>query len=105
MPNPTRAAVLGRNARAADPLARRLRRLRRHAGLKLGRLWHRCDLLLRAWGARRLAGDMQAWPDERLRDIGLSRADLGAAIEGVRRPFQWVPDHDAAKLDPLRFGH
>ena len=105
MPSPTLAAVLGRNARAADALARRLRPLRHHARLSLGRLWHRCHLLLRAWGARRLAGDMRAWPDERLRDIGLSRADLAAAIEGVRRPFHWVPDHDAAKLDPSRFGH
>jgi hypothetical protein len=48
---------------------------------------------------------MQSWPDERLRDIGLSRADLAGAIEGVRRPFQWVPAHDGKKLEPSRFGH
>lgn len=85
--------------------ARRLRRLHLSAGRALDRLALGCDRALRAWGARRLAREMQSWPDERLRDIGLSRAELADAIEGLRRPFHWVPDHEAAKLDPARFGH
>jgi hypothetical protein len=47
---------------------------------------------------------MQAWPDHRLKDIGLTRSDIATAIKGMRRPFRWVPDHDAAKMDPSRFG-
>ncbi|HEY7610732.1 MAG TPA: hypothetical protein VIF14_16000 [Alphaproteobacteria bacterium] len=94
---------LGNGGAAA--LERRLRRFAFRAALRRERLRHRCDLALRAWGARRLAREMQAWPDERLQDIGLSRAELVSAIEGVRRPFRWVPDHDAAKMDPSRFGH
>ena len=85
--------------------ARFLRRLGLSAERALARLGHRCDRTLRAWGARRLAREMQSWPDERLRDIGVSRAELASAIEGVRRPFHWVPDHEAARLDPARFGH
>lgn len=105
MPHTSLGHDLGWNSRAAAALARRLRHLRFHAGARLRRLWERGDLFLRAWGARRLVREMQAWPDERLRDIGVSRADLVGAIEGVRRPFRWVPDHDASKLDPSRFGH
>jgi uncharacterized protein YjiS (DUF1127 family) len=92
---------LGRDAASA----RRLRRLHFRAGRALDRLAMRCDRALRAWGARRLAREMQSWPDERLRDIGLTRAEIAEAIEGVRRPFRWAPDHEAAKLDPSRFGH
>ena len=96
---------IGRSAGGAAVWARRLRHLRFHAGLRLQRLQHRCDAALRAWGARRLVREMQTWPDERLKDIGLSRAELMNAIDGVRRPFQCVPDHDARKMDPTRFGH
>jgi uncharacterized protein YjiS (DUF1127 family) len=60
--------------------------------------------LFRTWAARRLVREMQAWPDHRLKDIGLTRSDIATAIEGMRRPFRWVPDHDAAKMDPSRFG-
>ncbi len=93
------------NSRGVAALARRARRLGFRADRLLERLRHRCDLALRAWGARRLVREMQSWPDERLKDIGLSRADLVHAIEGVRRPFRWVPDHDASQMDPSRFGH
>jgi hypothetical protein len=48
---------------------------------------------------------MQSWLDERLKDIGLSRAELASAIEGVRRPFRWQPDREGPPLDPERFGH
>jgi uncharacterized protein YjiS (DUF1127 family) len=85
--------------------ANRLRRIGFRAGRALARLAHRCERALRAWGARRLAREMQTWPDERLRDIGLTRAEIAGAIEGLRHPFRWVPDHDAAKLDASRFGH
>lgn len=85
--------------------AHRLRRLVFRAEWALARLGHRCDRTLRAWGARRLVREMQTWPDERLRDIGLTRAELAGAIEGVRRPFHWVPNHEAGRLDPARFGH
>ena len=96
---------LGRSLDGAAALARRLGPLRSQAALHLERLRRRCDRALRASAARRLAHEMQSWPDERLRDIGLSRADLAGAIEGVRRPFQWVPAHDGKKLEPSRFGH
>ncbi len=85
--------------------AHRLRRLGFRAERALARFGLRCDRALRAWGARRLAREMQTWPDERLSDIGLTRAEIASAIEGIRHPFHWVPDHDAAKLDPSRFGH
>jgi uncharacterized protein YjiS (DUF1127 family) len=94
---------LGSSASGAWP--RRLRRAAFHAERAAHRLGRRCERALRAWGARRLAREMQSWPDERLRDIGLSRAELAAAVEGVRRPFHWVPDHDGAKLDLARFGY
>ncbi len=85
--------------------ARRFRGLGFHTGRALARLARRGERALRAWGARRLAREMQTWPDERLRDIGLTRVEIASAIEGIRHPFRWVPDHDAAKLDPSRFGH
>ena len=95
----------GLGSSAPGALPRRLRRAAFHAGRAALRLGQRCERALRAWGARRLVREMQSWPDERLKDIGLSRADLASAVEGVRRPFFWVPDHEAAKLDPTRFGH
>jgi len=63
------------------------------------------DALFRAWGARRLAREIEQWPDERLKDLGLSRAEVAAAVEGLRRPFRWQPDADAARMHPTRFGH
>ena len=97
-------SLLGRGAGPAAA-ANRLRRIGFHADRALARLSRRCDRTLRAWGARRLAREMQSWPDERLSDIGLTRAELADAIEGIRRPFRWVPDHEAGTLDPARFGH
>ena len=97
-------SLFGSGAGPAAVAARRLHRLRFHVARAHERLAFRCDRALRAWGTRRLAREMESWPDERLRDIGLTRAEIGAAIEGLRRPFRWVPDHDAAKLDPARFG-
>jgi uncharacterized protein YjiS (DUF1127 family) len=99
------ASRLGAASGGPPAWTRRFAHFRFHAGLRFQRLKHRCDRALRAWGARRLAREMQSWPDERLRDIGLSRAEIVRAIEGVRRPFHWAPDHDARKLDPTRFGH
>lgn len=95
----------GLAAGASAASARRLRRFGFHAGRAFERVRQRCDLALRAWGARRLVREMQSWPDERLRDIGLSRAEIVGAIEGMKRPFRWVPDHDGSKMDPNRFGH
>ena len=71
----------------------------------LQRLWHRCDLARRAWGANRLAREIEHWPDDRLKDIGLSRADVSRAIAGLRRPYQWQPDYDPMRMHPSRFGH
>jgi hypothetical protein len=96
---------LGWSPAGASAWARRLRRLHVRAGLWRQRIERRCDLALRAWAARRLVREMQAWPDERLRDIGLSRTEIASAIEGVRRPFRWVPDHDTSRLDSAHFGH
>lgn len=97
-------SLFGNGFGPGAPAARRLQRLRYHAARASARLVLWCDHALRAWGARRLAREMESWPEERLRDIGLARAEIGAAIEGVRRPYRWVPDHDAARLDPERFG-
>ena len=69
------------------------------------RLWRFADAAFRAWGARRLAREMAHWPEERLRDVGLSRAEVAAAIAGLRRPYRWEPDCVAVKLDPSSFGH
>ena len=97
-------ALFGHRIDAGAATARRLRRLGFHAERVIA-VANRYDRALRNWGARRLAREMQSWPDERLRDIGVTRAELASAIEGVRRPFRWVPDHDPAQLDPNRFGH
>lgn len=100
-------SLIGNGVRpaAGDAAARRLRRIAFHADRAFARAAARCERTLRNWGARRLAREMQSWPDERLKDIGLTRAELASAIEGVRRPYRWVPDHDARALDPSRFGH
>jgi hypothetical protein len=95
----------GLDSSATGAWRRRLRRATFHAERVARRLGQRCERALRAWGARRLAREMQSWPDERLKDIGLSRAELAGAVDGVRRPFRWVPDHDATSMDPSRFGH
>ena len=95
---------LGWQANGSGTWSRRLRHLGFHAGRLRDRLGQRLGRAFRAWAAQRLAREMQCWPDERLSDIGLTRAELVAAVEGVRRPFQWVPVHDAAKMDPARFG-
>jgi uncharacterized protein YjiS (DUF1127 family) len=99
------ASRLGATSGDAPAWTRRFGHLRFHALRCFQRVKHRCDRMLRNWGARRLAREMQSWPDERLKDIGLSRAELVNAIEGVRRPFHWAPDHDERKLDATRFGH
>ncbi len=88
----------------AAPL-RRLAHLNLRAARAFDRMRQRCDRALRVWDARRLAREMEMWPDERLRDIGLSRADVASVVEGVRRPYCWVPSHEATSLDPARFGH
>ena len=85
--------------------ARRLRRLAFHADGFAARAWARCDRAMRVWSARRLAHEMQNWPDERLKDIGISRAELIGAVAGLKRPFHWVPDSEPRSLDRDRFGH
>src|SRR5262249_9447226 len=92
-------------AGVALALARGWRRLRAEASFRLAPLRRRWERALRAWNARLVVRELVAWPDERLKDIGLSRAAIVSAVEGVQRPFQWVPDHDASQLEPSRFGH
>lgn len=65
----------------------------------------RADGVCRAYAARRLLREMQEWPDERFRDIGLTRAELANAVLGTRHPFRWVPESHATRLEPARFGH
>ena len=96
---------LGWQANGSGIWSRRLDHLAFHAGRLCDRVGQSLGRAFRAWAAQRLAREMQTWPEERLRDIGLTRGALVAAVEGVKRPFQWVPAHDAAKMDPARFGH
>ena len=76
--------------------------VRRAAALPLGRALRNAataavctaDRLCRNHAARRLAREMRDWPDERLKDIGLTRAELANAIRGVKNPFHWTPAID-----------
>jgi hypothetical protein len=72
---------------AASPAARALR----DAAVAALRA---ADRVCRAYAARRLAREMRDWPDERLEDIGLTRAELADAIRGVKQPFRWTPAID-----------
>jgi len=79
----------------ADAAARAVRHpLARALGAVLGPAVRAADAFCRAYAARRLLREMRDWPDHRLRDIGLTRAELAAAILGVRRPYRWVPETD-----------
>jgi uncharacterized protein YjiS (DUF1127 family) len=80
-----------------------LRRLR--AVWLAAKLLHLADALARAWAMRRVVRELESWPDERLKDVGLKRGDVINAVRGLRRPFRWQPEADRAKLDRERFGH
>lgn len=45
--------------------------------------------------------ELEGWDDHMLRDIGLERMDVEAAVRGVRPPFHWQPDCDPAALRRL----
>ena len=77
----------------------------RRAALLAQPILRAADAVCRNWAARRVLREMQSWPDGRLRDIGLSRAELAAAVLGTRRRFRWVPESEATALEPSRFGH
>jgi len=51
--------------------------------------------------ARATVRELEGWDDHMLRDIGLRRMDVEAAVRGVRPPFRWQPDADPAALDHL----
>ena len=83
--------------RAALPVARALRDAAITA-IRTG------DRLCRDFAARRLMREMCDGPDERLKDIGLTREELANAIRGVREPFRWTPaiDPDAPTISRAR---
>jgi uncharacterized protein YjiS (DUF1127 family) len=51
--------------------------------------------------ARETVRELERWDEHMLRDIGLTRMDVEAAVRGVRRPFRWQADCDQAALDRL----
>ena len=52
--------------------------------------------------ARKAVHALESWDDHMLRDVGLERMDIEAAIRGVRPPFNWEPDCDPVKRHRLR---
>lgn len=46
--------------------------------------------------ARNAIHELRSWDDHMLRDVGLERMDVEAAIRGVRRTLRWEPDRDSA---------
>ncbi len=52
--------------------------------------------------ARRAARELKGWDDHMLRDIGLERMHIDAAVRGVQTPFGWEPDCDPAMRHRLR---
>ena len=55
--------------------------------------------------ARNAIHELERWDDHMLRDIGLERMDIEAAIRGDRRPFGWEPDCDPVKRHRLQNFH
>jgi len=51
--------------------------------------------------ARETVHELKGWDDHMLRDIGIERMDVEAAVRGVRPPFRWQPDCDLAALQRL----
>jgi len=52
--------------------------------------------------ARIAIHELKNWDDHMLRDVGLERMDVEAAIRGVRTPVRWEPDCDPAQLRRLQ---
>lgn len=55
--------------------------------------------------ARQSARELKGWDDHLLRDIGLERMHIDAAVRGVNTPYSWEPDCDPAKLQRLQNFH
>jgi uncharacterized protein YjiS (DUF1127 family) len=56
--------------------------------------------------ARNAMLELGRWDDHMLRDVGLERMDIEAAIRGERnQAYQWEPDSDPAKLRRLQNLH
>lgn len=55
--------------------------------------------------ARQSARELKGWDDHMLRDIGLERMHIDAAVRGVNTPYGWEPDCDPAKLHRLQNFH
>lgn len=51
--------------------------------------------------ARETVRELERWDEHMLRDIGLTRMDVEAAVRGARRSFRWQADCDQAALDRL----
>ena len=51
--------------------------------------------------ARRTAHELKGWDDHMLRDIGLERMNVDAAVRGTSPTFHWQPDCDPAELRRL----
>jgi uncharacterized protein YjiS (DUF1127 family) len=60
-----------------------------------------CAALAADRRARATVRELESWDDHRLRDIGLERMDVEAAVRGVRPLFRWQPDCDRAALQRL----
>ena len=56
--------------------------------------------------ARNAMLELRRWDDHMLRDVGLERMDIEAAIRGEHhQTYQWEPDSDPAKLRRLQNLH
>lgn len=66
----------------------------RAAGNAFASVLAAADRFCRAYAARRLLREMRDWPDERLKDIGVTREELANAIRGAKQPFRWTPEFD-----------
>jgi len=55
--------------------------------------------------ARKVARELKGWDDHMLRDIGLERMHIDAAVRGVKTAYSWEPDCDPATLRRLQNFH
>ncbi len=85
MPAPRTALALHRLHDAPAETAPLLHRLRRWAKAATAVATAAADALCRAWTVRRILRELREMPDYRLRDIGLARSEIEAAVRGLDR--------------------